>query len=329
MTHPCIICTSHTYYPDRVCDLCRGRYKCYLCHETHFGVVCDKALDGDLYRYNDNPLLHLKPDEIAKKQKTADMYGVELEAYAPNDCRGDKVCEIYAAVGRSVMVKYDGSLSEDRGLEIVTIPLSFKEQKNLWKKLFDRVRGLTSWRHGTCGIHVHIGTYGLTELEKSKILVFVNRASNGAFLTELAGRDVSRAAQWCRQKNYRKFMRASRYDCRHYDAAALAKGGKTIEVRIWRGNASYHGVIRAVEFCDALKTFVRENSVKDLNWRKFVQWFLKNKNHNSKYRELHRQIKAIEEKRKETEKAKRLARKQVKKEVTNVCDNYNAQQIAA
>lgn len=98
--------------------------------------------------------------------------GVELEVEAKSASLRREINRIKS---NWFMQESDGSLSDERGIEFVTIPLLPKDAKSLktWTPLVDYLKDrATSWRSTRCGLHVHIGreAFGKDENERQATL---------------------------------------------------------------------------------------------------------------------------------------------------------------
>lgn len=66
-----------------------------------------------------------------------------------------------------------------------------------------------------------------------------------------------------------------KFDDDHHSATPISNKnkGKTIEVRIFKGNVSKFGFFKVLEFVDASAHFVKDTSITKLNFKDFLQWF--------------------------------------------------------
>lgn len=98
--------------------------------------------------------------------------GVELEVEARSASLRREINRIKS---NWFMQESDGSLSDERGIEFVTIPLLPKDAKSLktWTPIVEYLKDkATSWRSSRCGLHVHIGreAFGKDENERQATL---------------------------------------------------------------------------------------------------------------------------------------------------------------
>lgn len=234
-------------------------------------------------------------DAEARKRPYKLYFGVELEVLPKSEKE-----HLYAkkraseALKDFAILKYDGSLS-NKGFEIVTAPATLDyHRKHGWDKLFSEKDNegktaaslLKSWNTKCCGIHIHFTKAALEPMQLNKTLVFFHEDCNSRFLTDIAGRKVSREAQWCKQEK-KRLHRYTHDDCHdHYGAVSVSgrNSGKTAEVRIFRGNASRHGVMRALDFVAAVIDWCGQNGSyskkdrPDISYKEFLVWFDKAEN---------------------------------------------------
>lgn len=292
------------------CSLCAGRYH-------HEDIGCPEIARmpiGHIYNYSQDvraaipKMYHMKEDKPVNG--TYLRYGVELEVLVrENIMQSSASSAVGAAIKGHAIMKADSSLRNPNGnggFEIVTVPatLEYHRQK-LWNDFFKKkdCEGLTAsqyvfaWNSRCCGTHVHITRAALDTMQLAKLCVFYNEGTNNAFLSKIAGRTVGPEASYC--KTAKKKLRGNTItgdttanDCNnHHDAITVShrNNGKTVEIRIFRANATMHGVMRAIEFVDATVMWCKEVSAQDLNYRKFLDWFDKPQVR-SKYPELWRHL---------------------------------------
>lgn len=233
-------------------------------------------------------------------------FGVELEVQTENSIN-KVIPHIRKTMPDFVICKRDGSIG-DQGIEIVTVPASFYDQKKMWEGFFANKPLVTSWASGQCGMHVHIARKGLSILRIGKISVFINSPVNSEFISAIAGRsgnnynrfrdrsisecnslhDASRAAVPAtaynrqgqadvRSRIYRNASerRGTMNHDNHYEAVNLLPNN-TIEVRIFRGTVKKEGFFKNLEFVHALVKFCEVAKIEDLTYPEFISWLLKN-----------------------------------------------------
>lgn len=254
--------------------------------------------------YGDNVLslirgfLHLEREQDTP---TTLYFGVELEVitreYGEKPYRAS-VKASGLALDKFAILKRDGSLDE-YGYEIVTVPATLAYHRTVgWNKFFCEpdetgvipASRVVSWKRPCCGLHVHMSKAAMTTLQLAKLLVFMHSDENAWFLTKIAGRPVG---DGCHDRYYRQSKKGfgvSRdvnnkivpvvntsteyYDrntsCSEHSSAATISTrnqGKTVEIRIFKGNVTKHGVIRALEFCAALVEWCGVASVRATEYK--------------------------------------------------------------
>lgn len=215
---------------------------------------------------------------------TALRYGLELEVLRKsNMAKGDAAYACGKAMNGHALLKSDSSIGPD-GFEIVTAPATLDYHRNvMWKKFFTELvhnnttaaKHVKSWDTGVCGLHIHITRAALTKMQLAKLLVFYHESVNAAFLSKIAGRMVGPNANYC--KTARKKLRMNTHrDCSdHHEAICISdrNNGKTAEVRIFRGNATRHGIMRCLEFVDATVKWCGVAGAAELRYNNFLAWF--------------------------------------------------------
>lgn len=237
-----LLCRAHaeTHCSSQCCG------KLFPKHELH-ALWCESC-------FKDNPQLASWSGRIYPELKGENgrHFGAELEIELDDYHQLTKVVRgIFTAVGRDVLCKHDGSLN--RGLELVTKPLTLDLHRELWTKLLlPPPKGWRSFNTTTCGLHVHAERTGLSENEIARIVCFVNAPRNKNFIHVIAGRSAPNYAAL-----KRKIMAdAHVYSGSRYEAVNLANK-HTIEFRIFKGTTKVPSLMKAIEFCDALIEFAK------------------------------------------------------------------------
>lgn len=188
-------------------------------------------------------------------------FGVELEVEVKHGDRVDRATALNdvlnkGTVGRSCFFENDGSLSN--GFEIITQPMGLDTHAKFWEWVKDAnlSRGLLSHNTSTCGLHVHVTRYGLTRLQISKMVAFINHPDNRPLLEALARRYGSNYATYSSGKRIGNALRDSNG---RYEALNL-ESRKTIEFRMFKGTLKYESIMSAVEFANALVNFCSDQS---------------------------------------------------------------------
>jgi hypothetical protein len=276
----------------RICAACASNHftACADCHfyvprstvqrdESDMQYRCADCYGASIRSYNFR--LNLAPVGTSKHNI---FFGGELEVEVWSDgteqSRRNKVKEVREALGNFVEVKADGSLTPNRGFEIVTRPASITEHKKNWPKFFDSgvVKDLKSFQTKTCGIHFHVSRKPLSELAIAKIVCFVNARHNRRFVEMVAGRSSEQWSKFIAKRLHDKENWAEAlypiYDTvngikqitswkkskqwknneRKYEAVNL-RHKETIEFRIFRGTLKKESFFKNLEFVDAVVRF--------------------------------------------------------------------------
>lgn len=207
--------------------------------------------------------------------------GVELEVQ-PKD-KSDRDLKwahaIRDTLGDFAIMKRDGSIGF--GVEIVTVPATLAYHRQAWDRFFDEAAPLLiSWSakngnsEAVCGMHVHMSRAALTPYQHGKMLVFINNASNKRLIETLAGRYGSSFSRISERKVTHGLKKHEASHSGHYEALSTSThtNGKTVELRIFRGNVARHGFFRNLEFTQALAEFCAETSHQYLQEIHFFNW---------------------------------------------------------
>lgn len=225
--------------------------------------------------------------------------GVELETEPLNPHGSlslEELTKMCKGLDNWAIWKRDGSLNYD-GREIVTLPMTLDAHRVCWEQFFKTKphEYLSSWKSGNCGLHVHINRAGMTPLTQGKLIEFINHPDNLEFVEAIAGRKL-KDHRYCKVEpdkgllegqSFRKDSKGKPirhvegnsnpdYDSR-YTATNISShtGGRTIEIRIFRGNVGRNGVMRVLEFCTSLCEFLSLNTTSirsTSSWLDYITW---------------------------------------------------------
>ena len=201
--------------------------------------------------------------------------GLECEWEARSSCPTDlpeQIDELFG--GEYCKFKSDGSLRN--GFEMVTAPCTLAFHRQQIDKLFDwngwtdedKNTYVKAWNTDTCGIHVHLNRGSFTGSQIGKILQIVNEDMNRNFIEAVAGRKANDYAKFSKKS----IAEGGQRDYSKYEAVNTAHS-QSIELRIFRGNATKNGILRVLEFSFALGEYVQQCSFKALHYRDFLKWF--------------------------------------------------------
>jgi len=227
--------------------------------------------DADVMDYLNKRKLDNEP-KITRKTLVG---GFECEWEARSSCPTDfpeQIDELFG--GEYCKFKSDGSLRN--GFEMVTAPCTLAYHRKQIDKLFDwngwtdddKNTYVKAWNTDTCGIHVHLNRGSFTGSQIGKILQIVNEDMNRKFIEAVAGRKANDYAKFSKKS----IAEGGQRDYSKYEAVNTAHS-QSIELRIFRGNATKNGVLRVLEFSFALGEYVQQCSFKALHYRDFLKWF--------------------------------------------------------
>lgn len=172
------------------------------------------------------------------------------------------------------IAKRDGSL-KDVGFELVTRPDSYEfHRATLIEHMPKFPSGLLGWRQCydndgepiSTGLHINVERRGKSILHQAKMLWFMFNPVNKPFLQLYAGRSES---------NYAAFPREAQWKYVWDDELPVNRGSnkymavymqsRVMEFRLFRSHAQAKGVIRCLEFVQAIIEYTRDCSARHLS----------------------------------------------------------------
>jgi hypothetical protein len=141
-----------------------------------------------------------------------------------------------------------------------------------WVQTPELRRGLLSHKTSTCGLHVHVTREGLSKMQLSKMITFVNSPDNQDLIEAVARRY---AASYSRIEK-KKLGSAYRSQNSRYEAINL-EPRNTVEFRIFKGSLKYESIVSAIEFVNALVNYCHDQSGYgfDLTSKSFISYLSK------------------------------------------------------
>jgi len=198
--------------------------------------------------------------EVERRSGTEESRGVIAKRIA--DWVNNQAADITTERHTDTLLHFetDGSLSD--GFEMVTAPLGLDDHARLWKVALSptMTRGLRSHDTTTCGLHVHVSREGLSDLQVSKVVCFVNDPDNRELIEGVARRYGTR---YCGVER-KRLGTAHENDGNRYQAVNLCNS-KTIEFRIFRGSLKYSAILAAIEFTNAVVDFCNPTGAAGFN----------------------------------------------------------------
>lgn len=271
-----IMYSDDTYMHDGAC----------YCHHCY----CDiEERENDLSRWVHEWNYRPKPVFLGGQNKSDFRAGIELEIMGGN---GREFCEETEDY-QEIYLKHDGSL-DDTGIEIVTHPMTmdyFNDEFPLSEIISAaKSNGFDSHNNRKCGLHVHVdrNCLGKTQIDQkytiAKLLLLCERFFEDK-LVPFSRRTEYQINQWCKkpQMNYdqhedtigvliEKIEDKQNYDDR-YQTVNLQNRG-TIEFRIFRGSLIEQTVRAAVQLCEVLTNFAKNNDINKIQvctWEEAVK----------------------------------------------------------
>lgn len=262
---------------DSFCIFCaRGRYDVDM--ENRSCLAYEPEEERLLYEYNKSPIRVLNRAHIATAGETVNnktrLFGLEIEF----ECRSHRELVDILENGSSIGIfKADGSLDVN-GAEFCTLPMTYRAAREKLKPATEALLGggARAWFMGSCGLHIHVSRESASMVTWGKVERFFANEENDGFLNRIAGR---RSNDYClRDKEKNRSIKVAltkmRYSNTRFYALNFDTGGKpTVEFRLFRGNVAYDGIMRCVDFCDAILTWAKGQSMTSpMNHEDFVSW---------------------------------------------------------
>lgn len=259
--------------------------------------------DTGMHNYSADVTQMLHGPKFHSSATGAFTIGVELEVEARRGERSELVDTILAQVGTKVICKHDGSLTDGRGVELVSVPQEYSEAVALFAGL-DFPTGTRAWDGGHCGLHVHVDGRAFTRLSIAKFLAFWNHSENAKLIRRVAGRHPTYDAQ---AQDYASLSNAGTHAnvvkaAKHHEHGAsryrlvntlnlkpstaehlgLARtedrAGRynTVEIRIFRASLRKERMLAQIEMAAASVYFARDTSLQAVLAKDFELWLTRN-----------------------------------------------------
>lgn len=188
-------------------------------------------------------------------------FGIEIEYESSNQEKA--LLDTARLLGNHAIFKRDGSIRD--GFEIVTTPATLDHQKDAFKRFFDKFPS-TLLAASNTGMHIHISRNPLSMLTQGKLVEFMNREDNKAFIENVAGRPNN---NYTRQDTRRGITypflntQGERYNTLNIN------NRETLEFRIFSSPISWEQFEPRIEFVDALTAYcspcqAKGSSIKDV-----------------------------------------------------------------
>lgn len=229
-----------------------------------------------VFNYSANVLDHIP----YVKNKRDREYGIELECSTnlPVQTLIDKQEELF------FFVKSDSSVTGSKRykVELVTTPLSLKDQKKHWSAFFEKVdyQEFDISKKTNNGMHIHIGTNHFADIEQQKRFCwFFQCIENRLGVYTISERNdlngffgYSKPIEFPSDRSYTHCYKNVLQYTRNNRGIINIKNN-TIEVRLFRGIVSLGEIIKNLEFTDAVFEFTApEKSHRHLTFDHFFKW---------------------------------------------------------
>lgn len=217
---------------------------------------------------------------IAKGENEPLLYGVELEV----STRYDTAELIEACDEPFFACKQDSSISGSmrNKVELVTAPTSMKMHKAQWSHFFSNLDydKFDTTIETNNGMHVHIGRKDFTDAHLRSFAWFFGNPSNKDFIVALSERKESHMHKYSALPDLAGSRVNSLKTVVHqFDmlrgAVNLHKNKPTVEVRIFKGIASYATILKNLEAVDAIYHFTQQCSSTNGGIRQFLNFLRK------------------------------------------------------
>jgi len=218
---------------------------------------------------------HKPQPKFDKDYKENELFlGIELELECKEERSTDSLADVAERMmNKEVYCKSDSSI--DYGFEMVSHPKTIAYHRNgmKWSETLEFLRkeGCTSHNTSTCGIHVHFNNEFLSPSKRIALGVFFARY----------GKNIVRIAR--RYSGFGKIVKIDKKNLKkpmQHGRQAINFGGRTIEIRIFRGSLVRATVLATLEFVDSIARFVKVTPVKTLvrgdAWNEYIKYVTAN-----------------------------------------------------
>jgi hypothetical protein len=240
--------------------------------DKHNNVIC-KLCQSGTQSHTFNVMSVLKTKRLSRKKipMTIPM-GVELEICT--DYRPYLIKSIISEHDGNFVFKWDGSIDMDRGVEVVSSPMLYKEhmESKGWGLLFSG-KFCKLVKSNACGMHVHVPRSAMQgsaiPLDAYTLQKMMYSYENRPFMEHIASRPAS--------NQYAPFDGGNYRAGRRYTGLNFHTGSnKTVEYRIFKSPVDFEGMKTNLQFVDAFTSFVRNISSIKKSYSYFPDSFKEN-----------------------------------------------------
>jgi len=207
---------------------------------------------------------------IFRKEKDALLIGTENEIYCRSqEDRNQILKDMYSLFDeRYLYAKFDGSIQDREGFEVVTHPMSYSF---IMKEFaYDRLP-FNKERNTTCGMHVHLAKRFFDHLTLYKFISFIR--DNDSLLSYVSERKPNRYSNKLPNKKYvMEFAKKKTNWQIDKHTQVNLKHKDTVEVRTFAQAISPAGWIKNIQFVVCLANFCKDKSFKKIDLPNFFTY---------------------------------------------------------
>jgi len=243
-----------------------------------------------IFPHSASPITELE-DVVDTKRDSGVRYGVELEVSTDLSIKEliDAQHELFF-IGKS-----DSSITGTKKtrVELVTVPLTYKEQRTSWAKFFKGIEYSEFDTSNTTnnGMHVHVSRKAFgKEVKKPNLFTkhtphmlrfcwMITNPANAPFFLAISERDKQSLQQWAPMPNFSKFKSTKKALCYALLEAGRIRGAvnvgtdkPTVEVRLFKGIVSLATVFKNLDVVDALFYYTKDASLEKLTVNDFLSY---------------------------------------------------------
>jgi hypothetical protein len=260
---------NHVYF----CDDCDMHYEGISC--PNCALVLQYSADPPKFFFYGSPEYQYEQDKL--------YMGTENEIHCKSTAHRAKVITfINKNMNNFLYCKMDGSLSSEKGIEIISHPFTLdylkRNPENFNGLLNLRKEGCTSYNNNTCGMHVHINRDFFSIIDEYKIFHFFQKEKD--FIFNLSQRDRYDFDKWSYSDTKYKPSQLikNKLGQRHVALNTNSKG--TLEIRIFKGTLYPPSFMKNIEFADSMR-FVRDVSIQKISKETYIEYLLNNQHNYS------------------------------------------------
>lgn len=258
--------------------MCRDCFSsCNNCGEVYAdwdnASECCNEYGGSIHSWDYRPdfKFYVEPGVFSRYPQRDVLYmGMELEVERMASIADDFLMnakEYDYSNPQFVYLKTDGSLSGS-GVEVVTMPATLDAFRGLWPQDAMRtahIDGARSFHYHNCGIHIHVSR---TSFTPSHMWKFVRFQMRNPILCQIIGqRDESSYATWFGLNDslneLPKIVKGESQNRSRYVALNFQRRD-TVELRYFKGNVLFEGIMKNLEFVDSVYEYTKQLTIPDI-----------------------------------------------------------------